>query len=128
MNVSMLVPFFVVASAKKDRRSRLAEAMVPTMVPLPPAQMVAVAAISADAQVRREDRRVAAAQTELATTTAQLTAAQEGLEAALPVLMRKLKDNKVNLSEEEYGVLSKLEVVKASDKFKELLENIKPGQ
>lgn len=62
MNGSMWVPFFVVASADKSRRKRLADAMLPAMVPVAPAAQVAVAAVSADLQVRREDRRVSIVQ------------------------------------------------------------------
>ena len=111
MNASMLVPFFLVASAKKDRRSRLAEAMIPTMVPLPPAQMVAVAAISADAQVRREDRRVAAAE-------------KVALETAVPLLVTCIQGG-TQLSDTDYNTLIKLEAVNTSPQLISLLDAIR---
>jgi hypothetical protein len=63
MNPGMLMPFMLMSTARRSRRRRLAESMMPAMVPMPPLGRVAVSAIVADQQVRREERQnVAAAQ------------------------------------------------------------------
>jgi hypothetical protein len=54
----MLIPFAIIATAKKSRRARLTEAMLPAMIPLPPTQAVAMSAITADQLVRTEERRI----------------------------------------------------------------------
>lgn len=138
MNPSLWIPFFLVASAPKDRRSRLAEAMIPAMAPLPAPQMAAVAAISADAQVRREDRRVAAAQTELATKTTQLTAATTKLTemttaASLATQALASKAQPGSLTAEEYNKLSAalepvLSELQLSDALKTALDNLKAAK
>lgn len=58
MNSNMLLPFALIASAKKSRRKRLTEAMIPAMIPVPAGQHVLVSSVMADSQVRREERRV----------------------------------------------------------------------
>jgi len=123
MNASMLVPFAVVASAKKERRSRLAEAMFPTMIPLPPSQMVAIAAISADAQVRREERSVAAVK---AAADAQLTAAKYALEVAVPALAGIIPQG-TTLSAEDHQMLSAaLADLQLSQKVTDCVSGLKP--
>lgn len=72
MNPGMFIPFAVIATAKKSRRSRLTEVMLPAMIPLPPTQAVAMSAIVADQQVRTEERRIARARTEEAAKTQAL--------------------------------------------------------
>jgi len=62
MNSSILIPFFMIASAKKSRRKRLTDALIPAMIPVAPAHQPAISAIAADMQVRGEDRRLAVAQ------------------------------------------------------------------
>lgn len=57
MNTNQLIPFFMVFSAPKERQSRLAEAMIPALIPVAPAQRTAVAAISATIQADNESRR-----------------------------------------------------------------------
>jgi hypothetical protein len=52
-----LIPVLVVASAPRERRSRLAEAMLPGLLPVAGAQRAGVAAVVADQQVRGADRR-----------------------------------------------------------------------
>jgi hypothetical protein len=58
------LPVFVVASAPKERRSRLAEAMLPGLLPVAAAARAGVAAVVADQQVRSADRRQEQAVTE----------------------------------------------------------------
>lgn len=50
-------PFFVVATEKKENRGRMAEAMLPAMLSLPPTQQSAVTALAASQQVRASERR-----------------------------------------------------------------------
>lgn len=49
-----LLPMFVIATAPKPRRAALAEQILLAGIPGPPAQRLAIAAIGADQQVRRQ--------------------------------------------------------------------------
>lgn len=54
-----MVPMMVAALAPTEQRGRLAEAMLPGLLPVAASQRAAVAAVAADAQVRSEDQRQA---------------------------------------------------------------------
>src|SRR5215468_7077807 len=55
MTGSMLLSFFMIASAKKSRRKRLTGVLIPATIPVAPAYQPAISAITADMQVRSDN-------------------------------------------------------------------------
>ena len=106
MNAGMLIPFAVIATAKRSRRSRLTEAMLPAMIPLPPTQAMAMGAVFADQQVRTEERRIERARTAEASKTHTLL--NEAVDA-LQLLTAKAEDEKLTAVEfEQFPTLKAL--------------------
>jgi hypothetical protein len=97
-----LVPVFVVAAAPKERRGRLAEAMLPGLLPVAAPQRAAVAAVAADQQVRSADQRQAQTVAESVSAVRTLVAKPDGARtltdqdlAGLPTLRAVLDRNSV---------------------------------
>jgi hypothetical protein len=118
MNPGLFIPFAVIATAKKSRRSRLTEAMLPAMIPLPPTQAVAMSAIVADQQVRSEERRVERARGEEAAKTQALL--KETIEVC-QLLTAKAVDEKLTIEEfDEFGTIKAL-LAKRPDDIKKFV-------
>lgn len=88
-----MLPAFVVLSAPKEKRGRIAEAMLPGLAPVAAAQRATVAAVAADQVVRASDRRqeqavadsVSAVQTVITKPDGARTLTDQDL-AGLPIL------------------------------------------
>jgi hypothetical protein len=92
----------VAALAPKEQRGRLAEAMLPGLLPVAASQRAAVAAVAADVQVRSEDQRQAQTATESIKAAQILVTKPEGARtlsdqdlAGLPTLAPVLNRNSV---------------------------------
>ena len=101
--MNTMIPMVVLLSASKDRRRDMADALVPSLVPGPPATRVAVSAVMADTAVRRQEHRSAQVveQAVTAATTPGLDAAAlNGFTSIAPVLKRRpdLRDRLVEIS------------------------------
>ena len=88
-----ILPFVVIGTAPKEKRSRIAVAMLPGLVPVAAAQRAAVAAVAADQVVRAADHRqeqavadsISAVQTVIAKPDGAKTLTDDDL-AGLPTL------------------------------------------
>jgi hypothetical protein len=81
------IPLIVVATSPPERRSRLLEAMVGHIIPVPDAQRPGVGAVVADQQVRSADRRQEQAVTDTASAVESI--------AVKPAGARKLTDQEL---------------------------------
>lgn len=77
-----LVPFAFIASASRERRGRLTEALLPTMIPGETTQRVAIATVTADQQIRSAERREENVVNEVASAM-QAVVEKEGTERLL---------------------------------------------
>lgn len=116
MNPGLLIPFAVIATAKKSRRGRLTEAMLPAMVPLPPTQAVAMTAIVADQQVRTEERRIERARGEEAAKTQALLV---DTVKACKLLVGKPKNDKLTAADLDALPALKAHLAKVPQQFRD---------
>jgi hypothetical protein len=106
MPMNPMLPMVFLLSEKKDRQRDVADALLPAIVPGPPATRLALTAVVADTAVRRQETKSAQVAEEAisAATTPSLDAKRlERFERLKPVLARRpdLHNRLLAISEEQ---------------------------